>query len=59
MKSKKYSGMNFTPRRIRIKHAREFGRGSWAILRLNHVSAVTPLVRFSESPNYFEWSSPC
>jgi hypothetical protein len=28
--------MNFTPRRIRIKHAREFGRGSWAILRLNH-----------------------
>jgi len=28
--------MNFTPRRIRLKHAREFEPGSWAILRLNH-----------------------
>jgi hypothetical protein len=28
--------MNFTPRRTRTKHAREFDRGSWAFLRLNH-----------------------
>src|SRR6476659_1062839 len=33
--------MNFTPRRIRIRHAREFDRGSWAILRLNHADEIT------------------
>jgi hypothetical protein len=37
--------MNFTPRRIRIKHAREFDRGSWAILRLNHADeTITQLI---------------
>jgi hypothetical protein len=37
--------MNFTPRRIRIKLAREFDRGSWAILRLNHADeTITQLI---------------
>ena len=51
--------MNITPRRIRIKHAREFDRGSWAILRLNHadetIAQLVAELENQEAAHAIEW----
>jgi hypothetical protein len=51
--------MNFTPRRTRTKHAREFDRGSWAILRLNHanwkIAQLIAVLDNQEVAHAIEW----